>query len=108
MFKPIFEWILVEEEAPLTQTLTGIFIPKATSAKQMLKKCKVLKISDRAVRLMEEDDEGVQYKVGDMVMHHSQTGIKVDVTDERDRRYLLKYDAVISVYDEEKADGGSN
>lgn len=104
-FKPIFEWILVEEEEALTQTPTGIFIPKATSSKQMLKKCKVLKISDRAVRLMQEDDEGVQYAVGDMVMHHSQTGIKVDMTDERDRRYLLKYDAVISVYDEEKKDG---
>jgi co-chaperonin GroES (HSP10) len=99
-FRPIFEWILVEEEAPMTQTESGIYLPIATSKKQLIKKCKVLQIGERARELMKEEGS-IEYEVGDMVMHHSQTGIKVDSTNEKDRRYFLKYDGVLAVCNRE-------
>ena len=117
-FKPINEWIVIEEEAPMTQTASGIFIPKITSAKQLVKKCKVLQISEAVHKIVKEEGETLEYEVGDMVLHHSQTGIKVDMTDTRDRKYFLKYDAVMAVCDppvclaivalEEKKDAESN
>ena len=99
-FKPINEWIVVEEESPMTKTAGGIYIPKGASKKQQVRKCKVLAISDDVATLLAEEGSSLQYKVGDLVLHHSQTGIKVDVNDEKDRKFFLKYDAVMGICDE--------
>jgi len=104
-FKPINEWILVEEEEPVTKTLSGIYIPKVVSSKQLIKKCKVLAISDELPAILAEEKRTLSFKVGDTVVHHSQIGIKIDESSEKDRRFFLKYDTVMALYNgDEKND----
>ena len=100
--KPINEWILIEEEEPMTRTAGGLYIPIASSKKQTLKRCKILDISEDVYEILREEGRELQYDIGDTVIHYSQTGIKVDNSDEKDRRFFLKYDAVMAICEDEE------
>lgn len=94
--KPINDWIIVETEDPVEVSAGGIILPNAKK-NQSIKKSKVLAISDDVCTLCEKDGLELQYSIGDIVYHHAQTGLKVDLSDERDKRYYIKYDAVMGV-----------
>ena len=90
--------VIVEEEdlRGFKKTEGGLYVPK-TNPTQTVKKCKVLAISDDVYEYMKEKDDELKYDVGDYVIHHSQTGIKVNTADPKDLRFFLKYDAIMAV-----------
>ena len=96
---PINEWIIVEEEELITKTLSGLYVPKMAQEKQVLRRCKVIAISPDIEGILKEDNQTLRFKVGDTVIHNSQTGIKVDMNDKNDRKYFMKYTAVMAICD---------
>jgi len=94
--RPINDWIIVETEDPIEVSAGGIFLPNAKK-NLSLKKSKVLAISDDVITLCKKDGLELQYGVGDIAYHPVQTGLKIDPSNEKDKRYYIKYDAVVGV-----------
>lgn len=101
-FFPIDGWILVEDIEPSDVSKGGIFLPAQTRKKEQVKICKVLAISPDVFRLCEEEKKELRYAVGDIVAHHVQHGVPLNVTDEKDQTMLLKYDAVMGLVKEDE------
>ena len=99
---PINDWIMVEEYSPDKVTKSGLIIPAEARKKGSIKKCKVIAISDDVHRIVKEEGGKLQYKIGDIVIHHSQTGLKVNINDPKDKKLFLKWDAVMALVQEEE------
>jgi co-chaperonin GroES (HSP10) len=99
---PINEWILVEDIEPSDKSKGGIYLPKQSGKKELMKVCKVLAISPDVFRTCEEEKKELRYAVGDIVVHHSQMGVPLNIMDEDDHTMLLKYDAVMGLVQEEE------
>lgn len=97
MIKPIGEWMIVEliKDGDKT-TESGIVLPGAEK-KTLVKKSKVLQISNEVVSIMAKEKRDLQYKVGDIVYHHNQVGLRINAANETDLRMWMKYDAVMGV-----------
>ena len=104
-FAPINDWIVVKEEvAAETVSASGIIMPKIVSSKQKIKKCTVVAVSEDVAGIAAAEGREIQYKVGDHILHYSETGIPLDVGDKNNRTLFLKWDAVIAVCNSEKND----
>lgn len=95
--KPINDWIIVETQDPPEVSAGGIVLPKKKN--ESIKESIVIAISEDIGRIIEVDPERspLQFKEGDTVYHHIQTGIALDPNDVENKKFLMKFDAVMCV-----------
>jgi co-chaperonin GroES (HSP10) len=97
-FKPVNVWILVEKMEPEERkTKSGIYMPNHTEEEQKTVACKVLAISDDVHVACKREAKDLPYSVGDVIVTHSQVGIKYDIFNKDDKRYWMKYDSAMAV-----------
>jgi co-chaperonin GroES (HSP10) len=93
--KPVNGWILVKRLEVDEKTPSGIYIPKATD--QKIQRNEVLQISGDVFAACEKEGTTLPYKVGDVVLTHTQLGIQLVPYDTKDNIMFLKFDAVMGV-----------
>ena len=100
--KVIEEWILVKpdkaSEQGDTKTQGGIIIPAEVKKKQeVVKRAKVLQISDDITYLIRKDKEDsnavIEYAVGDTILFYGKTGIPI----QNGEYMFLKYDGILAI-----------
>ena len=99
--RPVNEWIVVEKIKADDKTKGGIIIPEeAQEQNTKIQKSKVIKISQEVFDACRREKRDLPYKVGDTILHHSQTGLQLIPLDKDDKQLLLKFDAVMAVVEE--------
>ena len=96
-FIPVNVWILVEKIKEEDKKVGSIYIPNTNEDQQKTSRCKVLAISKDVIVACRAEKKELPYKVGDIIITHSQIGIKYDINDNKDQRYWMKYDAAMAV-----------
>ena len=97
--KPVYEWIVVEKiEKP--KKVGSIIIPDEVNKNEKIQRSKVLQISQGVLDACDLEGKPLPYKVGDTILHHSQTGIALVPLDKDNKTMLMKFDAVMGVEDE--------
>lgn len=98
--KPVNGWIIVEKiEKP--KKVGSIIIPEEVKKNDKIQKSKVLQISQDVLDACQSEDRSLPYKVGDIVLHHAQTGIELVPLDTEDKTLFMKFDGVMGVIPQE-------
>jgi chaperonin GroES len=93
--KPVNGWIVVKRLEQEEKTPSGIYIPKDTE--QKIQRNEVLQISEDVFNACAKEGTTLPYKVGDIVLTHTQLGIQLVPYDTKEKIMFLKFDAVMGV-----------
>lgn len=93
--KPVNGWITVKKLEEDKQTKSGIYLPNKVESK--IQRNLVVQISDDVFRACAKEQTELPYKVGDVVLTHSQLGVHMVPYDSEDNLMFLKFDAVMGV-----------
>lgn len=95
--KPVNGWIVVKKIERAKQTPGGIYIPDEVNKNDKIQRSEVIAISDDVLRACEEEKRELPYKVGDIIISHSQTGIELVPLNKDDNTMFMKFDGVMGV-----------
>lgn len=100
--KPVNGWIIVEKIEKPKQTPGGIYIPEEVTKNEKIQRSTVLQISQDVLDACATEKRELPYKVGDIVLHHSQTGIELVPLDKDNKNLFMKFDGVMGVIPQEQ------
>jgi len=96
---PLNDWMIVEEIEEEQISAGGIVLPE--KKKLLIKKGKVLSISDDIAPKLREKAKDLKFEIGDVVLFHTQVGIAVDISDRDNKEFFMKYESVMGKVTEE-------
>jgi co-chaperonin GroES (HSP10) len=95
--KPVFDWVLVEKIDQPERTVSGIYIPESTKKEEKIQRSRVLKIAQDLIDKYDLEGRKLPYKVGDVVITHSQIGLEIVVYNKEDKTMLIKHETIMGV-----------
>ena len=96
--RPLNDWMLVEEIEEDQMSPGGIVLPE--KKKLLIKKGKVLSISEDIKPKLRKEAKELKFNIGDVVLFHSQVGIPVDITNKDNRQFFMKYESVMGIVED--------
>ena len=103
--KPINGWIVVETLKKPDRTPGGIILPEPKE-KEKIQRNRVVSISQDVLNACEAEGRELPYKVGDIIITHSQVGIEMVPFKKDDNTMLMKFDAPMAVITQEEYENG--
>jgi len=93
--KPLNDWMIVEAIDEDEVSKGGIVLTE--KKKSVIRKARVLSISDDISRSLRKEEKDLQFEAGDVVVYHAQVGIPVDADDKDNKQLFMKYESVMGV-----------
>jgi len=92
---PLNDWMIVEEVKEEEKSKGGIvLVPEITKMKPLVKRGKVLMISDDIFIKLRREKKELKFEVGDIVYFHKDIGIPLHATADN-KEFLMKYESVM-------------